>query len=196
MKVAIIFHSVRGNTYLMARSFEREMRALGHDVRLCRTADPDWVMPSDIPEQLEKNLTDMMGLAEATPESMVDADLILLGSPTYFGNVTAEMKAFMDATGGLWFHGKMIGKSCAAFVSAGNSEGGGDLCLQAIHTYARYMGMAALPAPVNLVPGENWPALGIIQYSSGKPALELEQKVERAIKNYCQVLSKNCVRFS
>ena len=192
MKVSIVFHSVCGNTYLMAKAFEKGLKFLGHDVGLYRVADPDWVMQPDISQKTEENLKAMMGLPHASPDSVADADLVLLGSPTYFGNVSSEMKGFMDSTGGLWFHGKLAGKRCAAFVSAGNAEGGGDLCLQAIHTYAKYMGMASFPVPVTLVPGENWPALGIIQYSSGKSAEALDLKIERAIKNYCAFLSKTC----
>ncbi|MBF0122510.1 MAG: NAD(P)H-dependent oxidoreductase [Candidatus Omnitrophica bacterium] len=194
MKVAIIFHSICGNTYLMARAFEEGLRAKGQDVGLYRVADLDWTSQLDIPQKTEENLKAMMALPQATPESVSDADLIVLGSPTHFGNVSAEMKAFMDSTGGLWFHGKLTGKMCAAFASAGNTEGGGDLCLQAIHTYAKYMGMASVPVPVTLVSGENWPALGIIQYSNGKYAEALDQRTERAIKNYCVFLLKICIK--
>ncbi len=196
MKVSIVFHSVCGNTYLMARAFDEGLKAQGHVVRLYRVADPGWTAQADVPPKTEENLKTMRMLPEGSPESLADADLIILGSPTYFGNVSAQMKAFMDSTGGLWFHGKLAGKTCVAFASSGNTEGGGDLCLQAIHTYAKYMGMASLPVPVTLVPAENWPALGIIQYSNGKYAEALDQKTERAIKNYCAFLSKICAKCS
>lgn len=190
MKVAIVFHSVCGNTYLMAKAFGEGMSSLGQDVRIYRVNDPDWALKAGTPEKAEEHLASMMKLPVATPEALLDVDFVILGSPTYFGNVTAEMKTFMDSTGGLWFHGKMIGKKCAAFASAGNTEGGGVLCLQAIHTYAKYMGMLAYPVPVTLVPGEGWPALGIIQYSNGKYAEHLDPKTERAIKNHCAFLSR------
>lgn len=190
MKVVIVFHSVCGNTYLMGQAFAKGFLALGQEVGLYRVADPDWVFKPDISDKAAATLKDMQALPLASPEILTGADLVVLGSPTYFGNVTAEMKAFMDSTGGLWFHGKLAGKRCAAFASAGNTEGGGDLCLQAIHTYARYMGMAPFPVPVGLVAGENWPALGIIQYSGGKCAEELDVKTARAIEKYCAFLSR------
>jgi NAD(P)H dehydrogenase (quinone) len=190
MKAAIVFHSIYGNDYLMAREFASSLKSAGVDVGLYRVADPDWVEKPDVPERTREVLREMMNVPEAKPKVLEDADLVILGSPTYFGNVTAEMKAFMDSTGGLWFHGKLIGKKCAAFTSAGNAEGGGVLCLQAIHTYAMYMGLACLPVPVTLVPGENWPALGIIHYSNGKPGEALDTKTERAIRNYCAFLTK------
>jgi NAD(P)H dehydrogenase (quinone) len=190
MKAVIVFHSIYGNDYLMARAFASELKSAGQEVGLYRVADPDWVEKPDISEKAREIIREMRTVPEAAPKALESADLVILGSPTYFGNVTGEMKAFMDSTGGLWFHGKLIGKKCVAFTSAGNTEGGGVLCLQAIHTYAMYMGMACLPVPVTLVPGENWPALGIIHYSNGKQGEALDAKTERAIKNYCAWLAK------
>jgi NAD(P)H dehydrogenase (quinone) len=190
MKAVIIFHSVYGNDYLMAKAFASGLKSAGCDAGLYRVSDPDWVEKPDISEKAREVLRDMRAVPEAQPKVLEGADLIILGSPTYFGNVTAEMKAFMDSTGGLWFHGKLIGKKCAAFTSAGNTEGGGVLCLQAILTYAMYMGMMCVPVPVTLVPGENWPALGLIHYSNGKSAEALDEKTERAIKKYCSLLAK------
>lgn len=190
MKAVVVFHSIYGNDYLMARAFAAGLKNAGCEVGLYRVSDPDWVEKPDIPEETRTLLREMMSVSEANPKLLDDADLIVLGSPTYFGNVTAEMKAFMDSTGGLWFHGKLIGKRCAAFTSAGNAEGGGVLCLQAIHTYAMYMGMLPVPVPVTLVPGENWPALGLIHCSNGKPASALDERTERAVRNYCAFLAK------
>ncbi|NLE64844.1 MAG: flavodoxin family protein [Elusimicrobia bacterium] len=190
MKVGIVFHSVCGNTYLMARAFEKALTDLGHSVILSRVADPAWVEKQDVPDGARVVLREMQEVSLASPDLLLDRDLVLMGSPTYFGNVSAQMKTFMDSTGGLWVRGKLIGKTSAAFVSAGNAEGGGDLCLQAIHTYARYMGMAVVPAPVSLVPGENWPALGVIQYSNGKYGETLDPKVARAITNFSAHLSR------
>ena len=190
MNTSIIFHSVCGNTYLMAKAFQESLLSMGHQAGIFRIADPGWAEKPDLSEKARANLRNMVTLPLATPAVMQAADLIVLGSPTYFGNVSAQMKAFMDSTGGLWFPGKLIGKKLAAFASAGNTEGGGDLCLQAIHTYGKYMGMLSLPVPVSLVPGENWPALGLIQYSNGKYAEALDERTQRAIRNYCAFLKK------
>jgi NAD(P)H dehydrogenase (quinone) len=190
MKAIIVFHSIYGNDFLMARAFAAGLKNAGCEVGLYRVPDQDWVEKPDISEKAREVLREMRAVPEVQPKALESADLVVLGSPTYFGNVTAEMKAFMDATGELWFHGKLIGKKCVAFTSAGNTEGGGVLCLQAIHTYAMYMGMMCVPVPVTLVPKENWPALGLIHYSNGKQAETLDEKTARAIKNYCAFLAK------
>lgn len=184
MKVVIIFHSVCGNCYLVARSF-RENLAGSCQVVICRVADSDWVRKPDVPEPAQAVLESMLTVPEARPQDLLDADLIILGSPTYFGNVSAEMKAFMDSTGGMWVQGQLAGKKLFAYTSAGNSEGGGDLCLQAIHNYGKYMGLLSMPLPRNILNGENVPALGIIHYSNGKYAESLDARTEKIVKNCC-----------
>ena len=163
MKAAIVFHSVCGNDYLVAKKFADALTASGVQIGLYRVADPGWVEKTDLSTVARENLYAMRTLPEATPQVLLEADLVVMGSPTYFGNVSAQMKAFMDATGGLWIKGKLAGKKFAAFTSAGNAEGGGDLCLQTLHTYGKYMGMLSVPLPVKTLPGENTPALGVIQ---------------------------------
>ena len=186
MKVVIIFHSVCGNTFLMAKAFELALINSGHNVVLKRVIDADWIEKTDLPTAVSNLLRTINSIPEAKPEDLLNADIILMGGPVYFGNVSAELKAFMDSTGGLWFQGKLTGKKFAAFVSAGNSEGGGDLALRALHTYAAYMGMVSLPVSSRILPGENINALGVIQYSNGKYSTELDDKSTRLIEQWCR----------
>ena len=150
-----------------------------------RVADSDWVKRPDVPEPARAVLESMLKIPEAKPENLIGADLIILGSPTYFGNVSAEMKAFMDSTGGMWVQGQLVGKKLFAYTSAGNTEGGGDLCLQSIHNYGKYMGLHSVPLPRNILSGENVPALGIIHYSNGKYAESLDTRTEKIVQNCC-----------
>lgn len=185
MNVAIIFHSVCGHTYLLGRAFQDGLSSAGCKTSLYRVSDHDWVSKPDVPESARKVLAQMQNTPEASPNDLLAADLIIIGSPTYFGNVTAEMKAFMDSTGGLWAQGKLVGKKIFAYATAGHVEGGGDLCLQAIHTYGKYMGMLNVSLPVTALPGENLPALGVISYSAEKYAETIEARTERIIHACC-----------
>ncbi len=99
MQIAIILHSVCGNTYLLAKTFAAAFSERGHTVLLRRVADTDWTLKPDTSEAATTELTAMRTLPEADPQDLLCADVILMGSPVYFGNVSAEMKAFMDATG-------------------------------------------------------------------------------------------------
>lgn len=188
MKVAIVFHSVCGNTYMVAKCMETFLSRAGHQVTLKRALDFDWVEKPDLEEHIKRNLFVMRAVPEAWPRDLLEADVIVMGSPVYFGNVSAELKAFMDSTGGLWYQGKLIGKKFAAFVSAGNTEGGGDLALQSLHTYAKYMGMLSVPLSTNVLPGENINALGIIHYSNGKYSDSLDDKTVRLIERWSQII--------
>ncbi|MBF0386438.1 MAG: NAD(P)H-dependent oxidoreductase [Candidatus Omnitrophica bacterium] len=188
MKAVIVFHSVCGNTYLIARAFEKALLNGGHQVVLRRVVDSDWVEKPDVAGDVLASLRAMRALPEAKPDDLLSADIILMGSPVYFGNVSAELKAFMDSTGGLWFQGKLVGKKFAAFVSAGNPDGGGDLTLAVLHTYAKYMGLLSLPLPITVLQGDNGNALGIIQYSNGKLSATLDDKTSRLIDRWSRTI--------
>ncbi len=189
MKAAIVFHSVCGNGYLIAREFAGRLQDGGVQAALYRVADPAWVEKPDLSPAARENLRAMRAVAQATPQDLAAADLIIMGSPTYFGNVSAAMKAFMDATGGLWIKGALAGKKFAAFTSSGHAEGGGDLCLQALHTYAKYMGMLCAPFPLAVLPGEDASVLGIIHYSNGAYGEALDALTKRKVAGFCQSLA-------
>jgi NAD(P)H dehydrogenase (quinone) len=187
-KAVIVFHSVCGNDYLVAKKFAEVLSSSGMEVSLARVADQGWVEKPDLSSVARDNVRAMRAVPEAAPALLETADVIIMGSPTYFGNVSGQMKTFMDSTGGLWIKAKLAGKKFAAFTSAGNTEGGGALCLQTLHTYAQYMGMHSVPVPVTTLPGESIPALGIIQYSNSKYAEVLDEKTQRAIKAFCEII--------
>jgi len=190
MKAVIVVHSVCGNNYLIAKAFFKALKARDVDVKILRVLDASWVEKPHVTIKAKEVVHAMRSLPEAAPDVLLDADLVIMGSPTYFGNVSAQMKAFMDSTGSLWFHAKLAGKKFAAFTSAGNAEGGGDLCLQALHTYAKYMGMLSVPVPVKSVPGQNISVLGVIHYSDGKYGEELDAKTRGVVDAFSDILCR------
>ncbi|MBF0522365.1 MAG: NAD(P)H-dependent oxidoreductase [Candidatus Omnitrophica bacterium] len=191
MKTAIIFHSVCGNDYLLARTFFEAFIKRGQkDTELYRVSDDDWKDQLDLPEATRKHLSDMFSLPVATPEVLLDKDLILMGAPTYFGNVSAEMKAFMDATSCHWFEGKLAGKKLVAFTSYGNSESGGSLCLQSIHTYGQHMGMISVSIPTTTVPGKISSPYGVLYNSQGKYGELLDKDTIKLIEKFSDYLLK------
>jgi NAD(P)H dehydrogenase (quinone) len=190
MRIAIIFHSVCANNYLMARVFHESLKKRGQPVASFRVNDPDWVEKEDVPPAAKKNLAGMMSLPVATPEVMLESDLVIMGSPTYFGNVSGEMKVYMDSVARYWVKAQLAGKKFAAFTSVGNPQGGGDLCLQAIHTFGMYMGMLCMPVPTTLIPHDNIHPFGIMHYSYGKYGEELDHKTQAAIEAFAVQLIK------
>ena len=188
MKISIIFHSVCANNYLMAKAFYESFKSKGQIVSLFRVLDPDWVEQKNIPVAAKENIRNMVNIPIATPEVMLESDLIIMGSPNYFGNVSAEMKAYMDSVAKYWVKAQLAGKKLVAFTSTGNPQGGGDLCLQAIHTFGMYMGMLCVSVPTTLIPGEYIHPFGIMHYSDSKYGEKLDNKTQGAIERFSEHL--------
>ena len=124
-KFTIVFHSVCGNTYQIADCFYRALQERGQEVALYRTADASF-------ESGEKRIEDFKCLQdaiEAVPvieeaAQVLGSDVLLLVSPTYYGCVSAQMKAFMDSFEKLWVEAPTAGKYFGCFTSAGDGCGG------------------------------------------------------------------------
>ncbi|WP_053955158.1 flavodoxin family protein [Inediibacterium massiliense] len=165
MKISIIFHSVCGNTYLMAKAFYNSLKQIGKDVYLYRVYDEDLEKLSHQFPVASEYYKEIVNTPIATPETLLESDHVILGSPTYFGNVSAEMKAYMDSMSIYWVEAKLSGKRLTAFASASTPFGGGEACLQAINTFGQHMGMISISVPSNLIPTISMSAYGIIHYS-------------------------------
>lgn len=165
MKIGVFVHSVSGNTYLLANQLTQAFLALGAEARLYRVSDPDGlaiVEKWNLDQHLYANY---LKLPEANPLDLLAFDHLIFGSPTYFGNVSAEMKALFDSAAIFWPEAKLAGKTCSALTTAGTPEGGGDQALKAIHTFAQHMGMISISVPCNLLPGTDLTAYGIKHYT-------------------------------
>jgi NAD(P)H dehydrogenase (quinone) len=133
-KVHVIFYSTYGHVYRLAEAITEGARAVaGTDVQLLQVAE---TLP---PEVLEK-----MGAIEAKkafahipvadPKQLAEADAIILGSPTRFGNMAAQMRAFLDQTGGLWAKGALVGKAGSVFASTGTGGGNESTIISFVNT--------------------------------------------------------------
>jgi len=110
-----------------------------------------------VPETLSEELLKQMGAYEAQKAfadvpmakvaELTDYDAIIFGSPTRFGLMAAQMKSFLDATGGLWGKGALIGKIGSVFTSTGTQHGGQESTILSFHTVLLHHGMliAGLP---------------------------------------------------
>lgn len=184
MNALVLFHSVCGNTYLLARQYAAALTALGASVSLYRLPDPQYDKLSPLFEAsrtYQDALKNIPILEQTTP--LHEADMIFLGSPTYFGNVSAAVKAFMDSCCGLWLDANLAGKKFGCFASASTYQGGGDLCLQSMNIFAQHMGMHLLPVPANIKGGPQ-PAYGILHAAGGLSLDRPGQNTLDAITDY------------
>ena len=81
----------------------------------------------------------------ATAATLVDYDGILFGIPTRYGMAAAQMKAFMDTTGGLWAGGKLVGKPAGVFFSTATQAGGQETTALTWVTQLTHHGMIFVP---------------------------------------------------
>jgi NAD(P)H dehydrogenase (quinone) len=145
-KISIVHYSATGNIFKMAEALADGARELGAEVRLRRVAE---LAP---PEAIAGNQrwADHLAWVEehvevATMDDLDWADGIALGSPTRFGLPAAQLKQFLDQSGGLWYRGALIDKVVTAFTSASTTHGGVESTVLAMLNTAYHWGSIVLP---------------------------------------------------
>ena len=147
MKVLIVYYSMYGHIYKMAQAVEQGVRQVkGVDVALRR-----------VPETLPDAVLEKMGAVEAqklqaqvpicTVDELGEADAIIFGTPTRFGNMCGQMRQFMDATGKLWMSGALVGKVGSVFTSSNTQHGGQESTILSFHTTLLHQGMVIVGLP-------------------------------------------------
>src|SRR5258708_33811413 len=94
-------------------------------------------------EQRSKRMLSEYGAP--TPADAEWADGIIFGTPTRFGNTSAELKAFIDSLGGLWFQGKLNGKAAGAFTSTAGPHGGNETTVVSLYIPMAHLGFIIVP---------------------------------------------------
>lgn len=147
MKIQVVFYSMYGHIYHMAEAIATGARQVdGAEVAL-------YQVPELVPEEaLEKS-----GAAAARaafshipviePEQLAEADAILFGTPTRFGNMCAQMRNFLDRTTRLWLTGALIGKVGSVFASTASQHGGQETTITSFHSTLLHHGMIIVGVP-------------------------------------------------
>lgn len=144
-KVAVIHYSSTGNVHQLAHAVAEGASAAGGDVRLRRVAElaseeaisqnPDWAAHHEA----------VQDEPVATLDDLEWCDAYVFGTPTRFGNVSAQLKQFMDGAGGLWAAGALADKVGAGFTSSQNAHGGQETTLLALYTTLYHWGAIVVP---------------------------------------------------
>jgi NAD(P)H dehydrogenase (quinone) len=147
MKVLIVFYSTYGHIFKMAEAVaEGAKEVAGAEVHIRR-----------IPETLPKEVLGKMGAVEAqktfshvpvcTVDELAEADAIIFGTPTRFGNMCGQMRQFLDATGQLWANGSLIGKVGSVFASSATQHGGQESTILTFHVTLLHQGFVIVGLP-------------------------------------------------
>lgn len=184
-KIAVVFHSVCANTFLMAREYRDAFAELGAEVSFFRLHDPNYAVTADAFPASREYKNEILGVEELnSPAQVMECDALFLGSPTYFGNVSAPVKMFMDSFVDYWAEARLAGKFFGGFSTAGTPQGGCDICLQALCHFAMHMGMCLLSVP-STVAGAVQPAYGLCHWSGDNSDQRLTEGEKAAIRGYC-----------
>ena len=147
VKIKVIFYSMYGHTYRLAVSIAdgaREVR--NSDVELLQVSE---LVPAEILEKsgAKKARQAFSDIPFAKPADMVNADAIIIGTPTRFGNMCAQMRNFLDQTGSLWAQNAFVGKIGSAFTSSSTQHGGQETTLITIYITLLHLGMIIVGLP-------------------------------------------------
>ncbi len=139
-KLLVLYHSMYGHVEAMAQEVAEGAKQVGGvSVTLKR-------VPETMPEEAFKaagGKTDQTAEV-ASPTELADYDGIIFGVPTRFGNMSGQMRTFLDQTGGLWAKGALHGKVASVFASTGTG-GGQEMTITSTWTTLAHHGMILLP---------------------------------------------------
>lgn len=146
VNILIAFYSRDGHTEALAKAIAEGAEKAGAIVRLRRARE---IVSREIMAKAEgwiENADRMNALYEApTTDDAEWADGIIFGTPTRFGNVSSELKAYVDSLGGLWFGGKLVGKAGSTFASTGSQHGGNESTNITMYNFLVHLGMILVP---------------------------------------------------
>lgn len=154
-KVQVIFYSTWGHIHRMAEAI----------VEGARQVDGATVELLQVPELTPPETLEAMGakaarasfahVPMATVDRMAEADALIFGTPTRFGNMAAQMRSFLDQTGALWARGALTGKVGSVFASTSTQHGGQETTITSFHSTLLHHGLIIVGLPYSLAPGQN-----------------------------------------
>jgi NAD(P)H dehydrogenase (quinone) len=143
MRILVLYYSMAGNTYRMAELVAKGAREAGAEVAVK-------TVPELVPQETAKRDETQAKVPVAEPEELADYDGIIVGTPTRFGNMAAQMRNFWDRTGGLWMKGSLIGKPVGVFCSTTTMHGGQESTLLSSMITFLHHGMLIVGVPFSV----------------------------------------------
>ncbi len=191
INLAIIYYSSTGTNYQLAKWAEEAAQENGANVKLLKVPElaPQEAIESNPAWKAHVEAT--KDVAEVTLEDLEWADSIIFSVPTRFGNMPAQMKQFLDTTGGLWFHGKLVNKVVSAMSSAQNSHGGQEATILSLYTTMYHWGaIVAAPGytdPVLFTTGGNPYGASVTVDQEGNMVENVQPAVQHQVKRTLQI---------
>lgn len=141
-KVLVLYYSSYGHIEAMAEAVAEGAREAGAEVTIKRVPE---TVPVEVAQKAGFKLDQKAPVA--TVDELKDYDAIIFGSGTRFGNVTSQLRSFMDQTGGLWFTGALVGKVGSVFTSSATQHGGQESTILSFIPTLLHHGMVVVGLP-------------------------------------------------
>ncbi|MFD1929569.1 NAD(P)H:quinone oxidoreductase [Sporosarcina siberiensis] len=191
VKLAVVFYSMGGTNYQLAKWAEEGAKAAGAEVRVLKVQElaPDSAIEGNEAWKATVNAT--KDVPVATSADIEWADAIIFSTPTRFGVMASQMKQFIDLQGGLWASGKTINKVVSGMTSAQNPHGGQEATLHSLYTVMMHWGaIIATPGysdPVVFGAGGNPYGTSVTVGQDGKMIEDVEAAVKYQAKRTATV---------
>ena len=141
--VLVLYYSMYGHVETMAGAVAEGARSVaGTGVIIKRVPE---LMPEEVARKYGAKLDQAAPIAK--PSELGDYDAIIFGTPTRFGNMAAQMRNFLDQTGGLWMKGALIGKVGSVFASSATQHGGQESTILSFHITLLHQGFVVVGLP-------------------------------------------------
>ncbi len=142
-KILVVYYSSYGHIEQMAQAIAEGARSVPDtEVSVKRVAE---LVPDEVARKSGMKLD--QDAPVASPNELADYDAIIFGTPTRYGNMTAQMRNFLDQTGGLWAKGALVGKVGSVFASTATQHGGQETTITSFHSTLLHHGMIIVGLP-------------------------------------------------
>lgn len=145
VKLAIIYYSVGGTNYQMAKWAKEAAENAGAEARILKVEELAPQSIIDANEQWKATQEETADIPIASSEDIEWADALIFSTPTRFGNMASQMKQFLDIQGGIWASGKTVNKVVSAMASAQNPHGGQEATILSLYTTMMHWGAIIAP---------------------------------------------------
>jgi NAD(P)H dehydrogenase (quinone) len=152
MKLLVVYYSMYGHVLQLARAVEEGAKSVaGVEVILRRVAEFDEVIRKTADNQHLVNVREQQAnIPVCTLDDLREADGVSFGSPTRYGNMTAQLKQLIDSTASLWLQGEMEGKPAGVFTSTATTHGGQETTLLTMMVPLVHLGMVIVGVPYSV----------------------------------------------
>lgn len=142
-KILVLYYSMYGHVETMAKAVAEGARGVEDvTVAIMRVAE---LVPEDVARRAGAKVDQEAPIA--TVADLPNYDAIIFGTPTRFGNMCAQMRNFLDQTGGLWMSGGLVGKVGSVFTSTASQHGGQETTITSFHISLLHQGMVIVGVP-------------------------------------------------